>query len=449
MENELDIARAIQAGELPSPQQFENIWLFDVRVTGTGTAYRSGLGEFVYRPPENFLTQEFLDRCNGLPLIFEHPEKDLLNTEEYRSRAIGTVILPYIKGDEVWGIAKVYDEDAAQLMQTTHISTSPAVKVSSGDSESFGLEDGKTFLIEGSPSYLDHLAICEQGVWDKGGDPTGVNTGEIKMDEELKKMLDALSTGIGSVGTKVDSFGLRLDAVEKAREDSEEEEKKKHEEDEEKERRDAEEKELPRNDGEEDEEYKERLDKHRKDCMAADEKKRKDAEEAEKKRADSATALATRLVSLEDRLNRSSRELTTTERDELATAQSRADSIAQCFGERASFPLAGETPISYRKRLAAKFQKHSEALKDIKLDSLDTVSFGVIEDKIYDDAQKASTSPSVLVPGRLVPHIRTDQAGRQITSFTGDINAWMGHFKQGGPNYIRVNKPGQGVASNA
>jgi len=63
-------------------------------------------------------------------------------------------------------------------------------------------------------------------------------------------MLDALSTGIGSVGTKVDSFGLRLDAVEKAREDSEEEEKKKHEEDEEKsEGRGG--KRTSRNDGEE------------------------------------------------------------------------------------------------------------------------------------------------------------------------------------------------------
>ncbi|MHB8915877.1 MAG: hypothetical protein ACYC4K_08710, partial [Thiobacillus sp.] len=64
--NELTIAKQIQSGELSSPQQYENIWLFDVRVTGTGTSYRTALEEYVYRPPENFLTDEFLERCNGL-----------------------------------------------------------------------------------------------------------------------------------------------------------------------------------------------------------------------------------------------------------------------------------------------------------------------------------------------------------------------------------------------
>jgi hypothetical protein len=87
--------------------------LFDVRITGTGVAFRPSLNEFTYRPPEKFLTFDFLERCNGLPLIFEHPDKSILNTEEYRDRAIGTIFLPYIKGDEVWGIARVFDEDAA------------------------------------------------------------------------------------------------------------------------------------------------------------------------------------------------------------------------------------------------------------------------------------------------------------------------------------------------
>jgi hypothetical protein len=466
--NELDIARAIQSGDLASPQQYENIWLFDVRVTGTGTAYRSALDEFVYRPPENFLTDEFLQRCNGLPLIFEHPKKSLLDTEEYRNRAIGTVILPYIKSDEVWGIAKVYDADAAQLMQTTHISTSPAVKVNAADSESYDLNDGKTLLIEGKPAYLDHLAICAAGVWDKGGEPTGVNTGESNMDPELKKMLDGLTSSVGAIATKVDSVSLRLDAVEK----KDEEESKKEAEREEKERKDAEDKKFredcPRKDGEKDEEYEERLDKHRKDCarkdgeseeehkkrldcMAAD-SKRKDAEE-EKKRADSAlklenSDLKTRLAGVEERLGRINRELSSTERDELATAQARADGLAQHFGERASAPLAGETPISYRRRLAAKYQKHSAEFKDVKLDSLEGSVFDAIETRIYADAQTVAASPAIQLPGRLIPHVRTDSAGRRITSFTGDINAWMGHFKQGGPNGIRINKPGQGAMSN-
>ena len=39
--NELILARAIQSGEVSSPQQYENIWLFDVRVTGTGKIGRA------------------------------------------------------------------------------------------------------------------------------------------------------------------------------------------------------------------------------------------------------------------------------------------------------------------------------------------------------------------------------------------------------------------------
>ena len=174
--NELDIAKAIKSGELASPQQFQNLLLFDVRITGTGTAYRTKLKEFVYRPPERFLTDEFLERCNGLPLIFEHPDKQVLNTDDYRERAIGTVILPYIKEDEVWGIAKVYDKDAAKLMETSHTSTSPAVLVKGAGSESYKLSGGKTLLIEGEPSYLDHLAVCQTGVWDKGAEPGGIRS---------------------------------------------------------------------------------------------------------------------------------------------------------------------------------------------------------------------------------------------------------------------------------
>ena len=95
---ELDIARAIQSGELPSPQPFENILLYDMRITGTGTSFRPKNNEHVYRPPENFLTEDFVARCNGLPVIFEHPPGSALDTEEYRERAVGTIILPYIKG---------------------------------------------------------------------------------------------------------------------------------------------------------------------------------------------------------------------------------------------------------------------------------------------------------------------------------------------------------------
>ncbi|MDE2472691.1 MAG: DUF2213 domain-containing protein, partial [Bradyrhizobium sp.] len=214
---ELDVAKGIRDGELDSPQRYENVWLFDVRITGTGVSYRTGLNEYVYRPPEDFLTEDFVARCNGLPLIFEHPKDSILDTDEYRERAIGTVLLPYIKGDEVWGVAKVFDEDAAALMQTTHASTSPAVVFrNADDTASLELDDGSTILIEGKPSYLDHLAICEEGVWDKGGGPQGVRLTreDSVMDEEqgMPAWADALCK-------RVDEACSRIDAMEKSRDD--------------------------------------------------------------------------------------------------------------------------------------------------------------------------------------------------------------------------------------
>jgi 8-oxo-dGTP pyrophosphatase MutT (NUDIX family) len=177
--NELDIARAIASGEFGSPQQYENIWLFALRITGTGVSYRPELEEYVWRPPEIYLNAEFLARCAGLPVIIEHPPTDELNTEEYTNRVIGSIVFAYIEGDEVWGIGKIYDQRAAEVMRSHRLSTSPAVIFRDPSvNETRQLAGGKHLLVEGEPSLLDHLAICELGVWDKDGSPTGIAIGD-------------------------------------------------------------------------------------------------------------------------------------------------------------------------------------------------------------------------------------------------------------------------------
>ena len=186
---ELDIAKAIRDGKLPSPQRLDHVWLFDLRVTGTGVAYRASLDEWVYRPPEYYLNDEFLERCQGLPVLFDHPDKGLTDTDEWRQRAIGALVLPYIPANddefhatnEVWAIARIYDDDAAELMLETHISTSPAVEFGGKQDLNYTrTEDGGRMLIESKPEYLDHLAVVKGvdgaggGVWDKLGAPRGV-----------------------------------------------------------------------------------------------------------------------------------------------------------------------------------------------------------------------------------------------------------------------------------
>lgn len=184
--NELDIAEAMAAGRLASPQKYENLWLFAIRITGTGVAYRHGRKEFVWRDPALYMNERFMKRIMGLATIWEHPEKSLLNGKEFTKRAVGAVMLPYLRPDlnEVWAIARIHDEEAAREMDQTQLSTSPAVNFADPtENDRVRLDGGKVMLIEGDPSLIDHIAICPHGVWDKGGDPTGVESVNAIADE--------------------------------------------------------------------------------------------------------------------------------------------------------------------------------------------------------------------------------------------------------------------------
>lgn len=190
--DELDVAEAMSEGRLASPQRYENVWLFAMRVTGTGVSYRSGRKEFVLRDPKIYCNERFLKRCNGLQVIMEHPtDGSLLNDSEFKERTIGSVFLPYLredKPDEVWCIAKIYDEGAAEDMIENRLSTSPAVNFSDPSVNRRAEFEGEQVLIEGDPSLLDHLAVCANGVWDKGGEPTGI---ESMSDSETAVMADS------------------------------------------------------------------------------------------------------------------------------------------------------------------------------------------------------------------------------------------------------------------
>jgi hypothetical protein len=178
--NELQIAQAMAAGELSSPQKLGNLAFYKMRITGTGRAFRRGdddkiKDEYVFRDPEIYLNQNFLDRCQGLPVIFEHPAGKVLDSDEFRARMVGTLVCPFILGSEVWAVARIYDADTILILDNENMSTSPCVVFSrASGNRRIGLSDGSVLLIEGEPSLLDHLAICEQGVWDRGQAPYGV-----------------------------------------------------------------------------------------------------------------------------------------------------------------------------------------------------------------------------------------------------------------------------------
>lgn len=190
--DELGVAEAIRDGKLVSPQEYENLWLFAIRLTGTGASYRTKHDEHVWRDPSLYLDERFLRRVLGVPVIVEHPVGMALDTKEFKERVIGTVMLAWIKGEEVWGIARVYDQGAAQVMRQEQLSTSPAVVFADvGENLKGKLDDGSAFLVEGAPKLVDHVAICTLGVWDKSEEPTGVDRGGVenqRIDELLAGM---------------------------------------------------------------------------------------------------------------------------------------------------------------------------------------------------------------------------------------------------------------------
>jgi hypothetical protein len=198
--DELAVAKAMASGELVSPQMYnKDLMLIALRITGTGVSFRPAHDEYVMRDPSIYMNQEFLERCNGLEVLLHHPKKSLLNTEEYRDRAIGSIFVPYLKPDEqeVWGIARIRDMEAAEILRTEECSTSPGVSVLGDKLE---VPDGRKILIEDKPFLLDHLAVLiphhsgegSPGVWDKGKGLSGVESIDATSQEDEVNILDLL-----------------------------------------------------------------------------------------------------------------------------------------------------------------------------------------------------------------------------------------------------------------
>ncbi|EEG9732996.1 NUDIX domain-containing protein [Salmonella enterica] len=411
--NETEVATLIADGTLSSPQFFINMWMFAIRVTGTGVTWRSADQQMAFRNPGDYLTPEFLQRVAGLPLIWLHPEKNTLDSNEFAKRVIGTLTNSWVADNgEVWAIARVYDAEAAEIMATRQLSTSPTVKFVEVPDSIIEI-DGQPLLVEPSPELLDHVAICEQGVWDKLLAPTGVKSDSIpneaeKMDEE--KIVALINKAIDARMAKADE---ETDA--KAKADAEEEARK--------EKAGAEEKEA--------EEAKAKADaeeKAAKEKADAEAKEKADAEEAErmeKEKADS--QLRQEIAELRSRIPT---ELSDEERNEIADAQVKADSVFSCFGKRAPVPLSGEKPLAYRRRLMIQLQEHSPDFKTVDLSTIaDSALLSVAEKTIYADAQK-SASLSV-GPGMLREIKRADATGRQISTFEGDPAATWAPFQSG------------------
>ena len=194
--DELDIAQAMSKGRLASPSVYQNLAMFNIRITGTGLSYRIDHDEYVWRDPSLYVNDRFLKRCSGLIVIWEHPEGVIVDSTEFSKRIVGTVFLPHVpadKPDEVWAVVKLYDDAAIQRLVSYPYSTSPSVKLRKTNNATRDL-NGETLLIEGTPALLDHIALCEHGVWDKGGPPDGVESADIIRADSATRHLHNVET---------------------------------------------------------------------------------------------------------------------------------------------------------------------------------------------------------------------------------------------------------------
>jgi hypothetical protein len=296
------------------------------------------------------------------------------------------------------------------------------------------------------PGLLDHVAICERGVWDKGGDPSGVTNdhliigdSEVATEDDKKadnhdkkpdasdqggndhgvmdavmdafrKMADSLRADMAKVSEKCDAVA---DAVKKR--DAEDEEKKK-----------ADAKKKDNDEGDEAERVA--ADKKRKD--AEEEKARKDAEEKEEReRADAAKAdsvprsefeaLQRQIAELSGRMPRA---LTAADRDLFADVQSKADSVMRLHNDIAEPPMSGEDLIAYKIRTTRKMQAHSAKWKDVNLSMIaaDSVALDNIIAEIRADATAAGLNPVGLKPFEHRKITTKGEGGHNITTFVGN-----------------------------
>jgi hypothetical protein len=486
--NDFEAAEAVRDGELPSPSTYYDLAgnrafdLFDLRITGTGAAWREAHGEWAHRDPEKWTSPEFVQRCNGLTVIELHPPDSGLNSDEYEKRAIGSIVLPYVKetddGPEVWGIAKIFDENAAKAMQTTLRSTSPGVTAPKGSTPEMleGVPD--PVLNEGLPQILDHLAVCEAGVWDKGGPAAGVRLdaansvigkGEVVADTEREKELEKERD---DARRDAADMKAKLDEAEREREDR----KKKDAERRENDRRDGRRKHeaARRSDAgekeESEEEEREREDRHKKDrekrhdgakhdeemmdcskCDAAEDeerekedKARKDAAAAKiaevnaniaeemrdsKERLDGLTATIKKLEANQQPMNHADAE-------KIAKICQRADSLFGMLGEQRPPQYPGEDPRRYAARVASKLQKFLPDASNYKKDgifndsALPEQAFTLMENALYDEVYAEAKNPTRNDAARptLIAHKTTDEHGRTKTTYTGSSLAGLGLF---------------------
>lgn len=196
----------------------DNSFYIPLRVTGTGESLRNdGCGVFVEdRQQSEFFTSKVLEACAHLPVTLGHPDGMLSEGGLANAPIVGNTILSYIKGDEIWAVAKIYDKSILEKLGREINSTSPGV-VSVSQDRGDGVYAEK-------PLEINHLALVDKGHWDKTTPPFILNpfhykgenmeNTEVFKEEIVETDNDALLGNVSEEEIKEEVAETKVDATE-------------------------------------------------------------------------------------------------------------------------------------------------------------------------------------------------------------------------------------------
>jgi hypothetical protein len=172
-EHELDVARGIAAGSVPSPYPFAGSMFVAARASGVGCAWRAKHQEYVWREPDIWTSPEMLERLRGVPLLINHPESGVLDGTENALRNVGCTVFSFVRDGEPWIVGRIVDQHVADAIKGgMTFDTSPSAVFGADDNIRLELDGGDVLVVEASPVSIDHLAMLplpdHKGVWGAG-----------------------------------------------------------------------------------------------------------------------------------------------------------------------------------------------------------------------------------------------------------------------------------------
>jgi len=268
---------------------------------------------------------------------------------------------------------------------------------------------------------------------EQGTHNTEISDSEAKLDQIGNVLADAIRR-FDSLDKRFDAVEGRMDSIESTRKDANEVVEP---------GKPAEPTADARKDGEREEDCnlndKARKDAEEEEERRADAARRRDSEE-ERRRADAEErasaseramdSMASELAEMKAKLARlEPRSRSDSDAQRFATIQEQADVAFQAFSDKAPAPMAGETPMDYKRRLAGRMQKHSTRWAEKPLNAVsDEALLDVIVGDIYNDSLSAARMGAAVAPGELRELTHRSAAGHTVTTFEGDASSWMDTF---------------------